>query len=266
MLSNEEKQIIDCIVRSHLTKFADGFGKRHIKDHKNPEGTINLKKQNVFMSKLPGELIYYSALVRSFDSSFGTILEKIALEIGQNKYKVSREVRGKIDSRQLDHIRDILTNYKNRKFVPEVSHYSDYNTPSFSLQDAHHASDHLLFDEEENTYHIIELKSGGDLDNKKAKAEKDALLEQYFILKNSNPNVNIKLHFATAYNKFGEEQRWTNPNVETFFSRDELLIGKDFWNFICKDEEGFKTVISSYEKNIHIIAQVLEEIREVYAI
>ncbi|GAB6046041.1 hypothetical protein JCM11957_16400 [Caminibacter profundus] len=40
-----------------------------------------------------------------------------------------------------------------------------------------HESDYYLFDEEENFHYLIELKIGGDLDNKKARAEKEALFE-----------------------------------------------------------------------------------------
>lgn len=35
-----------------------------------------------------------------------------------------------------------------------------------------------------NEHYLIELKASGDLDNKKARAEKSALLEEYFLLKN----------------------------------------------------------------------------------
>lgn len=34
-------------------------------------------------------------------------------------------------------------------------------------------------------HYLIELKIGGDLDNKKARSEKEALLEQYCILANA---------------------------------------------------------------------------------
>jgi len=265
-MTKNENGRIEKIVCLHLSKFTENLKGRHKKQAKDPNGVINLKKQNVFMNNLPADFVYYSALVRSFDSSFGNMLERLALEIASTNYQVSQEVIGKIDARQLDHISDILNNYNNHIFKPEISHYADYNTPSFSLRETRHASDHLFYDEESKTYHIIELKAGGDLDNKKAKAEKQALLEQYFILKNNDLTASIKLHFATAYNKFGEEKQWVHPKVEMFFARDELLIGKDFWNFVCKDDCGFNIVIEAYNNNIHIITKALEEIKKVYKI
>ena len=59
---------------------------------------------------------------------------------------------------------------------------------------------------------------------------------QYAILKYS-PKIRsdsiIRLYFATAYNKFGEEAIWQQGRVQQYFGPDELLIGRDFWNFIC---------------------------------
>ena len=53
-------------------------------------------------------------------------------------------------------------------------------------------------------HYLIELKIGGDLDNKKARSEKEALLEQYCILANSlGSEKNIRICFATAYNRYG---------------------------------------------------------------
>ena len=265
-MKKEEKARIERIVCTHLTHFANGLKTKHIKQANNPEGVINLKKQNAFMNRLQNEFMYYSALVRSFDSSFGKFLEKLALEIARENYEVSQKVVGKLDTRQIGHIDDVITNYRKRKAKPEISHYVNYNTPLFSLSDAEHDSDHLLYDKTNNTYHIIELKAGGDLDSKKAPAEKRALMEQYFILRNSGVAADIKLHFATAYNKFGEENEWTQPFVEMYFAKEELLIGKSFWNFVCKDEGGFDTVIQAYNDNISIITQALEDIKKVYSI
>ncbi|MCL2079582.1 MAG: TdeIII family type II restriction endonuclease [Oscillospiraceae bacterium] len=265
MLNNSELLRIESIVRSHLSGFATGFKTRHFGELENPQGTLNLKKQNVFVRALPGEFIYYSALVRSFDSAFGGLLEKLAIEIAREYYEVSQEVSGQISARQIDYINDILTNYKNKDAIPDISHYSNYSAEPFSLKPASHASDHLFFDKKKNTYHIVELKAGGDLDIKKAEVEKRALLEQYFILRNTTSS-DIKLHFATAYNKFGEGNDWAQERVQRFFAAEELLIGKDFWNFVCKDDTGFAAVLSAYTNNIGVIVDALSEIKEAYNI
>ena len=50
-------------------------------------------------------------------------------------------------------------------------------------------------------HYLVELKIGGDLDNKKARSEKEAILEQFSILSNNiKKNEIIEIKFATAYN------------------------------------------------------------------
>ena len=69
-----------------------------------------------------------------------------------------------------------------------------------------------------------------------------------FILKNNTPeDQKILIYFDTAYNKFGENNSWHQANVERFFSKDELLIGKDYWNFVCNDENVFDIVFYQYK-------------------
>jgi hypothetical protein len=56
------------------------------------------------------------------------------------------------------------------------------------------------------------------------------------------------MFFATAYNRFGEGRPWKQERVRQFFSDDELLIGKDFWDFVCKSDEGYKIVLDAYKE------------------
>ena len=104
------------------------------------------------------------------------------------------------------------------------------------------------------------------MDNKKARSEKEAIFEQYAILANSlrNKNATIKCHFATAYNRFGEDKEWKQGRVLQFFSKDELLIGKDFWNFVCKSKNGYTIVLETYKENAGLIKKALESIKKTY--
>lgn len=112
---------------------------------------------------------------------------------------------------------------------------------------------------------MVELKAGGDLDNKKAKSEKLALLKEYFMLKNILPaDQKVRIYFATAYNKFGENSIWHQANVERFFSADELLIGKQYWKFVCNDESGFDIVFDQYKLSAQYIKDALSRIRQKY--
>lgn len=76
------------IVRSCVEGYASGFETRHIKEKDNPNGTINMKIHNVFISALGEELQYYTSLVRSLDSSMGNMLEKMAINIAKLFYEV----------------------------------------------------------------------------------------------------------------------------------------------------------------------------------
>ena len=119
-----------------------------------------------------------------------------------------------------------------------------------------------MFDKEKNEHFLIELKIGGDLDNKKARSEKEALFEQYAILSNVlGKDAKIKCYFATAYNRYGEGKPWTQGRVKQFFSQEELLIGKDFWDFICKSDKGYDIVIDEFNKYATLLWKIRENLK-----
>lgn len=74
----EKKEAIRSIVHASVESFAVGFQGRHEGELGDPEGTLNMKIHNVFIAVLGPELQYYTALVRSLDSSLGNMLEKMA--------------------------------------------------------------------------------------------------------------------------------------------------------------------------------------------
>ena len=74
----------------------------------------------------------------------------------------------------------------------------------------------------------------------------------------------IKCYFATAYNRYGEGKPWKQGRVKQFFSEEELLIGKDFWDFICKSDQGYNIIIDEYKKNAPIIREALDDIKSTY--
>ena len=265
----ETETSIRQIVRSAVEAYANGFETKHIAEVNNPNGTINMKIHNVFIVALGEEIQYYTSLVRSLDSSMGNMLEKMAINIAKLFYDVSKSVNGKLYPKQTSKIAELLEGYKNNKndLKPSIAHYQDIrdlNTGSHVLNKTH-ISDYYLFDKQTNTHHLIELKIGGDLDNKKARSEKEAIFEQYAILSNTlGKDAKIKCHFATAYNRFGEGKEWKQTRVLQFFSKDELLIGKDFWNFVCCTEKGYDIVVDEYKKSSSLITNALDNIKKKY--
>lgn len=268
-MDDVKKKAIQAIVDSEIKKFADSYEIRFTNEVNNPEGVINSKKNNCFVAELGKEFMFYSAFVRSFDSSFGKVLEKIGNEVA----KLSYDVRGNIDSfllpQQSQHMDYIVLEYERHR-QPKVSDYADFvcmipnDVRSFEKS---HVTDHYFYNAEKKEHYLIELKAGGDLDNKKAKTEKLAMLQEYFILKNSladKKDETIKLFFGTAYNKYGEGAEWRQERVKQFFAEEELLIGKDYWNFVCNDSEGFKVVFEQYQESSIYIKDALERIKKLY--
>jgi hypothetical protein len=266
-----KKDAIKSLVRTAVESYATGFKARHEGEVKNPNGVINMKIHNVFIAALGSDIQYYSALVRSLDSSLGNMLEGMAVNIAKLFYEVNKSVEGNLYPEQTSKIAEFLEGYKNTRnpLVPQVSHYDEIRkiqpNPKSQLKTKIHVSDYYLIDKATNTHHLIELKIGGDLDNKKARSEKEAIFEQYAILANSlDKDAKIKAHFATAYNRFGEDKEWKQGRVLQFFSKDELLIGKDFWNFVCKSDQGYEIVLETYKENAYLITDALNSIKNTY--
>lgn len=268
-LDERKKQAIQKIVDEEIRKFTDSFEARYTKEVDNPDGVINSKINNCFVAELGKEFMFYSAFVRSFDSSFGKVLEAMGNKIAELSYDVRKDVNSFLLPQQSQHMDYIILEYeKHRK--PKTSDYSEFfcmipeDTRSF---EKNHVTDHYFYNAQKNEHYLIELKASGDLDNKKAKSEKLAMLQEYFILKNSlrdKPNDKINLYLATAYNKYGEDSEWKQERVKQFFAEDELLIGRDYWNFVCDDLQGFDIVFEQYQRSAVYIKEALERIKELY--
>lgn len=269
-MENQKKKSIQIVVDTAISAFAEGLISRYSDEVDDVNGVINMKKNNCFIAELGEEFMFYSAFVRSFDSSFGNVLEKM----GNNIAKLSYEVRGDINSfmlpDQTQRIASVLDSYVDHVALPATAHYDSYTSiypRDITSYKRNHVTDNYFYSKEKNEHYLIELKASGDLDNKKARAEKSALLEEYFLLKNQlkdDSTAKIKIFFGTAYNKFGEGRPWKQERVKQFFAEDELLIGKDYWNFVCDDDNGFHIVFEQYKCSSEKIKTALKRIKELY--
>lgn len=270
VLSIEKRKAIEIIVDTAITNFAEGLISRYSSEVDDVNGVINMKKNNCFIAELGEEFMFYSAFVRSFDSSFGNVLENIGNSIAKLSYEVRGDINSFILPEQTQRIANILDNYVSHVTKPKIDHYVDFSSiyprdiTSFKRT---HVTDNYFYNEDKNEHYLIELKASGDLDNKKAKAEKSALLEEFFLLKNQikdDPTAKIFIYFGTAYNKFGEGREWKQERVKQFFAEEELLIGKDYWNFVCNSSDGFKVIFEQYKKSANKIRYALSEIKGLY--
>lgn len=256
-------------VRDNIKNFVDKFEKRYVTELNDPTGVINAKKNNAFVSKLGNEFMFYSAFCRSFDSSFGKVLEKLSNDIADISYEVVLEdISSYLLPEQIQRKSNIMNEY-DKHVKPKIQDYTNlqaYKPENIDSFKKKHVTDNHFYNSETKEHFIIELKAGGDLDIKKAKSEKEALLDEYFILKNAlaDDEETVKIYLATAYNMYGEDNEWKQERVKQYFSDDELLIGKQYWNFVCDDEEGYNIIMDEYKICSRYILDALERIKKAY--
>jgi hypothetical protein len=101
-IDSANETVIRGIVGSAVEAYAVGFQARHEAEVDNPHGTINMKIHNVFIEALGEEIQYYTALVRSLDSSLGNMLEKLAMRIAALRFEVRTSVEGPLAAEQTD--------------------------------------------------------------------------------------------------------------------------------------------------------------------
>lgn len=87
---NEGKKKAICeIINASVINFVAGLETRYEDEVDDPNGVINSKKNNCFIAELGEEFMFYSAFVRSFDSSFGKVLENMGNSIAKFSYVVN---------------------------------------------------------------------------------------------------------------------------------------------------------------------------------
>ena len=100
-----------------------------------------------------------------------------------------------------------------------------------------------------NTWKIMELKAGGDLDSSNAPSNVEKLLTIYVDMGIEN----CEAYFATLYNKDGEGNTWSGAVKKHLNYPSMFLIGSAFWNEILP--EGI-----DYDEFTQIYKEALEEI------
>ena len=224
-----------------------------------------------------------SAYTRSFSSSLGTNLQTAATHISEIcGWKVlndssKEDGKIKIEGVYSDETRILIDNImthitKSNKKSPLTQEYLDEahskivdKVLTTVGQKKHNYADIIIQREVGGKILIsnIELKLGGDLDKGKANSQRRESFEIFALLVSKYKDeiragkVEIKSYFATIYNKndlLSGSEKWSSPSVTKNFTRDELLIGKDFWNHICLgDPNAFEYIMSAYHKNCTIV-------------
>lgn len=113
--------------------------------------------------------------------------------------------------------------------------------------------DLAFFDGE--SWNILELKAGGDLDSSNAPSNVEKLLTIYVDMGIEN----CQAYFGTLYNKDGEGNTWKGAVKKHMAYPEMFLIGKNFWDKILPDgvsfaefEEIYKTALEEIDLNKRI--------------
>ena len=258
----DKERAIRAVVRQAVEAYASAFSDRHLSEVDDEEGTINMKRHNVFISALGADIQYYSALAHSLDSSLGNLLEKMAINVASLNYEVSQHVEGLIYQEQTDYIAELLENYKNTKGVnhkkPTLDDYVGISKKNHTTKHSKcYESDFYLKDPETGIHYIIGFKNGGDFDEIKARSKKEALLEQYCILANSKGSEgNIRLCSAAGFNRDEEAMPGVQGRACQFFADEEMLECRQLWNLACKSNNGYEIALDEFTRNIHVLQEV----------
>ncbi|MDD3435685.1 MAG: TdeIII family type II restriction endonuclease [Candidatus Gastranaerophilales bacterium] len=124
-MDKEKETAIMQIIDSTIKGFVEGFELRYTSEIDDPLGVINSKKNNCFIAELGKEFMFYSAFVRSFDSSFGRILENMGNAIAKLSYEVRSDIVSYLLPQQSQHMDFLMTEYEHH-VKPQVSDYKNF--------------------------------------------------------------------------------------------------------------------------------------------
>lgn len=253
-------------VTAMMSRHFEDFMKQYVNTILRKKGTKNdivQKKRNnrILVSFMPNEAgIVYSALSRSFESALGKALETFGQECASLSYDVSagNTIIAPLTSEQATLADTLAQEYYDKKKVPSRSDYEGTKIarPKQGTNQRKHETDNRWYDSDTKTHVIVELKAGGDLDNKKARIEKAELLREYFMQQNiAGDGESTRIFFATAYNKDGDDSEWAQGSVQRMFADDELLIGRDYWNLVCNASNGYDVIMENFAGDVGVICR-----------
>lgn len=124
------QELIDQVMQSQLPTFASKFRKKYTGKG---AGLKNLvyKANNPFILALGEEIVIYSALMRSLDSSLGNFLESVARSIAEASYYVYRRVEGDVPVDVDQKISDLMNAYVSKRRTPKMTDLAE-------ITDSHH--------------------------------------------------------------------------------------------------------------------------------
>ena len=177
---------------------------------------------------LPKEQKFYGLINSSYNSSNGTLWEKIL-------YKISEACNDETYSKDEELVRNLKVHEK--KWIVDLG---------FSRNGEHH---------------IIEEKLGGQLDNKKSKIEKINLEERKKVLEEI-VGTEVNIHLGIITNQLtNKPETWNKSTVLNEFTRgNNLLIEKELFDFVAGIDGFFEWIKTEIQpKAMRKYKEVLDE-------
>jgi hypothetical protein len=244
------------------------------------KGNYERKVHNWTLAKFDSVLVAHMVFVSSFESKSGNMFQSIAKEIAKIRYGVEgvpKVIKGRgVNDEEFERLKsnfeeegqvvmtkidqsaclEFLTEFRevhkgsgrghrrrppslNQETLKEINNHTFKETDSITSKPI----DLAIYDSEKDTYYFMEIKAGGDLDSSNAPGNVAKMLTEFAICGKDN----VKLYFATLYNKNGEGNPWTGY-IKGYLSDDMLLIGQDFWKRILPEDISFEDLKEIYNE------------------
>lgn len=200
-MTNTQRKELKRILVQAIT---DHWGK--FLDKKLKQDLIGKKKNSWIDVGEDLEFILYSTLSRSKDSSMGNLYEKILFEI--SKF---------FNDKTYGKVKNLKIRKSGKKWIID-----------------------LAFERDGKTY-LIEIKLGGELDNKKAKSEAEALKDRKETLIENKLASNVETYLGVITLTKGEDspENWVMGRVSEGFDRSEVLVERELFDFVSNDTDVF---------------------------
>jgi len=242
-LTGKQKEYIKNILRSKLHEKISGFAEQEDMD------------KPFYFALFSKEIVFAASLLQSIYTWLGGKWEEIASIVASDNFpRVERryQLEGEITSNEQAKIDNLLKDLEHGTRDINIETIKKELSSSFNEDDPRRKTSEIvdLFLEAGDNEFYFELKSVKPNKNEMRAAKQD-LLNILAMRQKVKDNRNLHVFLAMPFNPYfaGRYRRWT---VTKFFRESEdLLVGKDFWDFI-----GGK---GAYEELMEVFEEVGKE-------
>jgi len=239
-------------LREELKQIVLGGFERMVNDRLDPDDVMErvASLNNVwFQLTLPG-VDTLEAVFRPMKISMGSVMEDVAKRIAEASHPQAipnHELVNYLNPATSEFIASRVDELRNRRANPDPAHdiaeiLQRQNSRAADAQETSHRVDLFVIDAS-GISHYIEIKGGAQHDRGKAAGMKSEAL-QTLALANS-PDARYKV--GASYNAYGENEefRWSNM-LRFFVLNNDLLVGREFWNFIGANSNTYRDLRSIF--------------------